>query len=111
MPDVLGVLAQVGRGTGLEEIAREFDAVMEAVRASGGSGEITIKLKVEGKAWDTNTNRLTEVGITHSVSSKRPKRKVGASTFFVTKHGDLTRNNPEQMEMYDETEHVTRREV
>ena len=36
MPDVLGVIAQVGRGSGLEEIAREFDAVMEAVRASGG---------------------------------------------------------------------------
>ena len=111
MPDVLAVLAQVGRGSGLDEIAREFDQVMEAVRASGGAGEVTIKLKVEGKAWDVNSNRLTEVGITHSVSSKRPKRKVGASTFFVTRHGDLTRNNPDQQEMFDETLDVTRREV
>lgn len=111
MADVLGVIAQVGRGSGLEEIAREFDQVMNAVRETGGSGELVIKLKVEGKSWD-DKGRLTEVGVTHSVTSKRPKRKIGASTFFVTRHGDLTRNNPDQMEMYDETaETATRREV
>ena len=42
MADVLGVIAQVGRGSGLEEIAREFDQVMNAVRETGGSGELVI---------------------------------------------------------------------
>jgi hypothetical protein len=107
--DVLAVLAQVGRGSALDEISREFQDVMESVRQSGGSGEVVIKLKVEGKSWHPNTNQLTEVGITHSVSSKRPKRKIGASTFFVTRHGDLTRNNPDQVEMFDETGELSER--
>lgn len=108
MADVLAVIAQVGRGYGLQEISEEFDRVMEAVRESGGSGEVTIKLKVEGKAWHPHTNQLTEVAVSHSLSSKRPKRKVGASTFFVTRDGDLSRNNPEQQEMFDETTETVR---
>lgn len=103
MADVLAVLAQVGRGRGLQEIGSEFDRVLEAVRTAGGTGEVTIKLKIHGKAWDQNTNRLTEVGVSHQVSSKAPKRKIGESTFFVTREGDLSRNNPEQDEMFDET--------
>lgn len=111
MADVLGVIAQVGRGSCLDEIGREFDSLVNAVRETGGSGELVIKLKVDGKSWD-DKGRLTEVGVTPSVSSKRPKRKAGASTFFVTRQGDLTRNNPDQMEMYDAPAvSATRREV
>jgi hypothetical protein len=113
MADVLGTIAQIDRGRAIQEICIEFDQVLEAVRTAGGSGELVIKLKVEGKSWDPNTNQLREVGITHSVSSKRPRRKLGGSTFFVTHGGELTRNNPEQQEMFDETFEVkgTRREV
>lgn len=104
MADILAVLGEVGRGYGLQEISAEFDAVMEAVREVGGAGEVTIKLKIEGKAWHPHTNQLTEVGITHSLSSKRPKRNVGASTFFVTRNGNLTRNNPDQAELFEDAE-------
>lgn len=103
MADVLGTIAQMDRGQAIREICAEFDMVLDSVREAGGSGELVIKLKVEGKSWDPVTNQLREVGISHSVQSKRPKRKLGASTFFVTRQGELTRNNPEQQEMFDET--------
>lgn len=109
MADILGVLGEVGRGYGLQEISAELEGVLEAVRQNGGAGELVIKLKVEGKAWDPHTNYLTEVGITHSISSKRPKRKVGASTFFVTRSGALTRNNPDQAELFTDAESGARR--
>lgn len=111
--DVLGVLAQIQRGDAIREMGDEFEQVLEAVRLAGGSGELVIKIKVEGKSWDPSTNQLREVGITHTVSSKRPKRKVGSSTFFLTRRGDLSRNNPDQAEMFDETFEAngTRREV
>jgi len=113
MADVFGAIAQIDRGNAMREIAHEFDLVMESVREAGGAGELVIKLKIEGKSWDPVTNQLREVGITHSVQSKRPKRKLGGSTFFVTRQGELTRNNPEQQEMFDETfvPQGTRREV
>lgn len=99
--DILGVIAQIGRGSALEEINKEFTSVMEDVNRNGGKGEVTIKVHIGAKAWSQQTGELTEVDITHSLSSKRPKRKVGASTFFVTRTGELTRNNPEQIEMFD----------
>lgn len=104
MADIIGILGEVGRGYGLQEISAEFETVMDAVRQNGGSGELVIKLKIEGKAWHPHNNQLTEVGITHSISSKRPKRKVGASTFFVTRSGNLTRNNPDQAELFEDAD-------
>jgi hypothetical protein len=97
--DVIGVLVQIARGQAIEEIGREFAAVMDDVRECGGVGELTIKLRVQAKGWDQGSGRLREVDITHSVGSKRPKRKLGSSTFFVTSDGDLTRNNPAQLEL------------
>jgi hypothetical protein len=113
MADVLATMAQIQGGRAIQEISIEFDQVLEAVRTAGGKGELVIKLQVEGKSWDPATNQLREVGVTHTVTSKRPKRKLGSSTFFVTRGGELTRNNPEQAEMFDETFEVnaTRREV
>lgn len=109
MQDVLGVLAQMSRGSVIEEVNAEFTSVMEDVKRNGGEGEIAIKIKIKGKSWSQSTGDLTEVDISHSLSSKRPRRKVGGSTFFVTREGVLTRNNPEQIEMFEGE--VTRKEV
>lgn len=106
MADVLTVLAEVGRGRGLEEMRREFNAIMDAVRENGGKGELIIRLQLEGKAWDHDTRSLTEVVVKHEVASKRPRRKTGGSTYFVTGDGELTRNDPKQMEMYEEVRHA-----
>lgn len=100
MVDVVGVLALMNRGQALEEMAREFAGVMEAVRSNGGSGELNLKLRVDPKSWDLQ-GRLTEVQVTHHLNSKRPRRKLGASTFFVDREGGLSRNNPEQAELFD----------
>lgn len=99
MAEILGVLAQMSRGTVIEEINAEFGSILDSVRKDGGEGELTVKIKVKGASW-THEGDLTEVSISHSMASKRPKRKIGASTFFVTREGELTRNNPEQAEMF-----------
>jgi len=99
MADVLGVLAQIARGEALNEIGREFRDVVDDVRGNGGTGEITIKIKVQATGWDQRSGLLREVAVTHSVASKRPRRKLGNSTFFVTSDGDLSRNDPAQMEL------------
>lgn len=103
MADVLGVLVQIARGQAIEEIGREFNNVMDDVRACGGTGEVTIKIKVQAVGWNQRSGDLSEVAVTHSVGSKRPKRKLGSSTFFLTSEGELTRNDPAQMELDDMT--------
>ena len=86
----------MGRGHVVEEISREFDQVLEDVKEANGTGELIIRIKVTPQGWDKGGN-VREVGLAHSLSSKRPRRKVGASTFFVDAEGGLTRNNPDQM--------------
>ena len=101
MNDITGVLAQMGRGKVLEAINSEFQNIVSDVTDNGGTGELTVKIKVKAAAHDTN-GRLTEVAVTHSVASKRPKRDLGPSTFFLTRDNMLTRNNPEQAELFEQ---------
>lgn len=104
MADVMGVLVQIARGQAIEEVNREFNHVYEQVRENGGTGEVTIKIKVEATGWNQRSGQLAEVAITHSVGTKSPRRKLGKSTFFVTNDGDLSRNDPAQMELDDMAE-------
>lgn len=110
MADVVAVLVELNRGFGLQEISAELESVIDAVRVAGGTGEVTIKLKVEGVAWDPDTNRLTEIGVTHMVSTKLPKRRVRATAFFVSDEGNLSRNHPRQEELFSGADGA-RREV
>jgi len=100
MNDITAVLAQMGRGKVLEAINNEFQNIVTDVTDNGGTGELTVKIKVKGTAHDTD-GRLTEVAVTHTMQSKRPKRDLGPSTFFLTRENVLTRNNPEQAELFE----------
>ena len=108
--DITGVLAQMGRGKVLEAINDEFGQIVADVTEHGGSGELTVKIKVKGTAHDAD-GRLTEVAVTHSVASKRPKRDLGPSTFFLTRDNVLTRNNPEQAELFEQEIRATVKET
>ena len=102
MNDITGVLAQMGRGKVLEAINDKFQKLITDVTDNGGSGELTLKVKVKGVAHDT-TGRLTEVAVSHDVQTKSPKKDLGPSTFFLTRENILTRNNPEQQELFEQT--------
>lgn len=100
----MGVLLEMGRGQAVREISNEFAGMMAEVRETGGPGELILKIKVKPEGWDNRTGDVTEVGVSYQVSTKRPKRKIGASTFFLTQDGGLTRNNPDQLMVEFETE-------
>lgn len=101
MNDITGVLAQMGRGKVLEAINDKFQKMISDVTDNGGSGELTLKIKVKGVAHDTS-GRLTEVAVSHDVQTKSPKKDLGPSTFFLTRENILTRNNPEQQELFEQ---------
>ncbi len=94
--DVLAVMLDMRNGQVCNDINGKFNEVLNAVLETGGKGELTIKLMVRpsktGKA-----GAVIEVETRHECKLKKPELAVGASLFFVTPQGVLTRTDPDQM--------------
>lgn len=75
--------------------------LMEAVRDTGGKGEIDLKL-----SFKVNDAGQTECA--PSVTMKKPRRPIGVGIYYITDNGRLTRRDPGQADMFDELE--TRRD-
>lgn len=99
MADVLGLLAQLQRGQAIAEINEEAAHLIDQLGKTGGKAELVIKLSFEEPTFDHRTGRMTEVKIKHSLSAKLPKLRTAGNTFFLTNEGELSRNDPAQMEL------------
>ncbi len=109
MNDITQVLVQMKKGKALQAINDKFQKLIIDVTENGGSGEMTLKLKVKAVAHDPG-GRLTEIAVSHDVQTKSPKKDLGPSTFFLTRENILTRNNPEQAELFEQEMHETVKE-
>lgn len=108
--DVVSTIMEMGSGAVAEQLNEEWAELRRAVLSAGGTGELTIKLKL--KATGVNkAGAVSQVEIGHTTSIKKPKLKTGASFFFVTPEGNLTRKDQRQQELEMEFEPGTRKEV
>lgn len=93
----LRTIGEVRKGELVSEASKELAMLVKAVRDTGKSGEMTIKLKIRpsGEAMEI---------IGTVPAPKIPKREPKATTFFDGEDGELTRNNPAQAEMFNTIE-------
>lgn len=88
-------VAYLGKGMLDAELTEELSELIKAVRDTGRTGSLTLKLNVKmHSARDENT-----VIITPSVSKVKPKLDLAPSIMFSTADGDLLRNDPDQPEL------------
>lgn len=111
MADLLQVLLEMRNGGVAADCNKKWDELLKAVLETGGKGELTIKLQVK-PARMAMGGAVVEVETSHECKAKKPELMVGSSTFFVTKDGRLTRDDPDQETMFaqeTENQHVDKR--
>jgi hypothetical protein len=85
-------LRDIRQGATVDELTEHLRAIVTRVAEIGGTGELTVKLKVK-RFSKGEGNTLV---ITDDVKVKLPLAEKGATILFATADGDLQRNDPRQ---------------
>lgn len=97
--DVLQVLMDMRSGAVATDINSKFNEMILAVLETAGKGELTITIKAEPSKMGLG-GAVLEVSTEHACKMKKPELAVGKSFFFVTRDGQLTRDDPAQTAMF-----------
>lgn len=94
------VLMQIRGGAAISDAAKDLNELVRAVKETNKAGSLTIKLTVEPDKTDN-----TVVTIQPDVTLKLPKKARAKGIFYVDdKTGDLTREDPRQLDLLREKE-------
>lgn len=98
--DIIGTLAEMDRGRFAIECGRELGELTTAVRNTAKKGSIVIRLEVT--PGGLKDGRVHQVEVRPIVSVIRPKNDTKSTIFFITDDARLVREDPDQMEMFDD---------
>lgn len=104
MTDLIAVLIQMRDGEVACDVNRKFNDMLQSVYATGGEGKIDLSIKVKPSKMAMG-GAVLEVETSHECKIKKPELSLGRSLFFVGDEG-LTRDNPAQDRMFEETKEV-----
>jgi len=97
--DINSVICEMRNGAVLQDINAKFDEMVSAILATGGKGELTIKLTVY-PSMKSQEGLIIGVTARHEVKVKKPDFMIGDSTFYVD-DGRLTRSDPAQKALFE----------
>ena len=104
MPDLLAVLLEMQRGQTAALANRKFGELLDAVKETRKKGKLVITLDVTPSEFDTETNEVSRVTIDPEIKLTRPEKDLGRGIYFLTKEGDLSRQDPRQQEMFEDAD-------
>lgn len=85
-------LQDIRGGDLVNELTLELRQLVSVVKANGGTGEITLKLRVKRALKGSSASLV----IVDEVKSKLPKLEENETILFANEEGDLQRNDPRQ---------------
>lgn len=85
------------RGELLADADQKLKELVDAIGRTGNGGSLTLKLAFK-------VNKAGQVEAHPEITIKRPMRALGTGIFYVTDDGELTRRDPNQMDIEDEIE-------
>lgn len=88
-------LRELRAGRTLEDLGTEMTKLIVAVKATGKSGELTLKLKIK----PPKNGAISYLTIEDQISVKEPKLDRGDTVFFPTADNGLSRQDPTQAEL------------
>lgn len=94
MQSFLDVLSQIRGGAALTDAARDLRELVQAVRETGKGGKLSFTITVEPDKADE-----TVVTLQPDVILKLPKKARASGIFYMDQHGNLTREDPRQIEL------------
>lgn len=98
--DFVSTLMELKAGKAHVDCSRKLSELVDAVCDTSKKGKLVLELLVEPSGMEDG--RVSETSVTWACRIAKPEHDTGRSIFFVTKDGCLTRNDPNQMELYNE---------
>ena len=91
----INTLAEVRAGGAIDDLDADLAALVAAVRHTGKSGELTLKITVK----PASKGDIVTLMVTDDIKTKLPRLDKGATVFFADDTGGLTRRDPRQGEI------------
>lgn len=99
----LGLLSAHRRGELVREADDLLSEMIQAIHEYGGSGELTLKLKIKA-------NDAEQLEVQPSMNMKKPRRTMGMGIFY-TNEGKLSRRDPKQDDFLDDLDDARERRI
>ena len=97
--DFVQTIADLKNGKALIDCSRKLTKLVAAVVDVKKKGKLTLQLLIE-PAGVGDDGRITETSVSWQCSIVEPQPDTGRSVFFVTRDGRLSRNDPNQEELF-----------
>lgn len=91
---ILHLLSQIRGGAALVKANDRLSELVAAVKSTGQPGEITLTITVKPDKTDE-----TIVKLVPKIKAKIPERAFAEGLFFVSDNGELSREDPRQIEL------------
>lgn len=95
----LATLCDLRSGRTMNELSEQLGEVIEAVRKTGKSGALTLRLTVKPFSKGKTDEEVQPLAIEDAISTKLPQLERGVTLFFSDAEGGLERNDPRQMSL------------
>lgn len=93
MSQLTKILSEIGKGKVLSEADERLGQLIAAIREHGGAGSLQLTLKIRSLSGAT-------VQVEGASAIKLPPIIQPVSIFFTTEENTLSRNNPDQAELF-----------
>ena len=98
------ILAELGEGSTVIELSEAMWDLIQRVQDTGKAGSITLTIKVSGDGRG-------RVQVLDEVKLRLPEYNRPQTSFFIDKHGNASRRNPDQPEIPGVTNIHTKQEA
>lgn len=95
----LTTLCELRGGRTIAELSEQLGEVIEAVRRTGKSGVLALRLTVKPFSKGKTDEEVQPLAIEDAISTKLPQLERGVTLFFSDAGGGLERNDPRQMSL------------
>ena len=102
--DILGTLADLDRGMFAISCGRKLLELNRAVAEVRAPGTLTITLKIKPAGFSDATGKVNQCEIQPAIDIKKPEHPLRKSLFFLTEDARLSRQDPDQLDMFEERE-------
>ena len=103
MTGLIHVLLEMRGGQVARDLDQKFNECLQSVLDTGGKGKLQVTLNI-GASKFAMGGAVIEVEMSHDTKLTKPELKVGKAIFFVDRTGKLSRNDPNQADMFDAPE-------
>lgn len=94
---LVATLSEMNRGRDLLALDGAYQELLEAVKANGGKGKLTVVITAE--FLNALDNDATQMAMTVDCKLTKPKLKVVPAVFFVDDRCAVTKEDPNQLKL------------